>query len=321
MKIGFIGGHGHHYLTEILSDDGHDAAWAGDGHDDDAARTKCDRLGITAWYDDARSMLETFRPDVVNVGAVYGYNGDAIAEVLGRGIPVVSDKPVAATEAQLDRLRRLATGDARLITEFPFRSRPPFRAAHDAVRAGRIGEPVLATAQKSYRFNARPAWFGDRAAYGGTMLWVASHAIDAIEYVTGLRFVRVIGRGGNIAKGEYAEMEDHCVLIGELERGASAVVHADYLRPSGAETHGDDRLRLAGSTGVLEIRDGVCSLIDGTGSAELQPAATPVPAGRALLAAALGHDSALYGTERSLRTAALLLACRRAADDETWVTV
>ena len=33
-----------------------------------------------------------------------------------------------------------------------------------------------------------------------------------------------------------------------------AVLHMDYLRPSAADTHGDDRLRLAGIGGVVEYQ-------------------------------------------------------------------
>ena len=35
----------------------------------------------------------------------------------------------------------------------------------------------------------------------------------------------------------------------------SALINLDYLRPETAPTHGDDRLRVAGPEGVLEIKD------------------------------------------------------------------
>ena len=44
-----------------------------DGYDDEAAKTRaaaCDRV---KWFDDANQMLDTFGPDVVNVGAMYGH--------------------------------------------------------------------------------------------------------------------------------------------------------------------------------------------------------------------------------------------------------
>ena len=144
-----------------------------------------------------------------------------------------------------------------MLTEFDFRCRKEFRAAREIVRSGQIGEPVLITAQKSYRFGKRPVWYSDRTQYGGLMLWVASHAIDAIRFTTELRFRRVIGRSGNLSQPAFGSMEDHCTATFEMENGATGIVHADFLRPATAPTHGDDRLRIAGSKGVVEVRGSV----------------------------------------------------------------
>ena len=35
-----------------------------------------------------------------------------------------------------------------------------------AVRAGQIGQVVLANARKSYKWGTRPQWFGERGRYG-----------------------------------------------------------------------------------------------------------------------------------------------------------
>ena len=48
----------------------------------------------------------------------------------------------------------------------------------------------------------------------------------------------------------------------------------DYLRPGAAPTHGDDRVRIAGTAGVLEVMDGKSILIDSNGKQEI---AVPEP--------------------------------------------
>src|SRR4029078_4948767 len=131
-----------------------------------------------------------------------------------------------------------------VLTEFDFRARAIFRAARHAVRDGRIGVPVLAPAQKSYRFATRPDWYKDRDRYGGTMLWVASHGIDAIRFVTDRKILAAVGRGGNVSRPKLGSMEEYVTAIFELEGGGSGIVHADYYRPDKAPTHGDDRLRV-----------------------------------------------------------------------------
>lgn len=318
MKIGFIGGNGHHYLRSAAGES-NPTAVAGDGHDNESARGFATALGAP-FFESAVEMFEGFQPEVVSVGAVYGYNGDLIAQALERGLPVVSDKPIAATWPQLERLRALCADPARiLLTEFPFRAQSEFQAARAAVRAGRIGEVVLATAQKSYRFGVRPAWYGRRQSYGGTLLWVASHAIDVIGFCTGAGFGRVVGTQGNLSHPELGEMEDHCAVLFELTGGATAIVHADYLRPTAAATHGDDRLRLAGTKGILEVRDERCLLTTAEeAEQDITASAAPLQMHQELLAALRGESDDLFSTEKSLQTAALLLRARDAADSREW---
>ena len=48
---------------------------------------------------------------------------------------------------------------------------------------------------------------------------------------------------------------DDTVSLFEFAGGATGIVHADFLRPAKAPTHGDDRLRVVGGTGTIEVRD------------------------------------------------------------------
>lgn len=324
MKLAFIGGIGHAYLRGLLTDPNYDVAYpvavAGDGHDNQRAREFAAKLGVpTEWYDDAGTMLDQYKPDIVNVGAMYGYAGDVIATVLERGIPVVSDKPAAATWEQLHRLEEL-TNNASLITEFNLRSSSELRAAREAVQQGLIGTVALATAQKSYRWGTRPKWYADRTSYGGTILWVAGHGIDAIRFVTGQRFTRVMGRHGNITHPEMGTMEDHTMNVFALSGGGTAAVHADYLRPAKAPTHGDDRVRVIGSAGVVEVREGKCVLITNDAAPrEIKPQQPVPPNYVELFAAAKGESTDIYSTAHSLEMAKVLLAARDAADGEKWI--
>lgn len=319
MRLAFIGGCGHHYLRQAMDDPPlgvTSVAVSGDGHDDAAARRFAEQLDNATWFDEPAAMLDTFRPDIVSVGAVYGHNAAMAGLALQRDLPVISDKPVAASWAQLDRLNSLLRGTQRvLLTEFDFRSRACFRAARQAVAVGRIGQPVLATAQKSYRFGRRPRWYAEREDYGGTMLWIASHGIDAIRFVTDLPMCRVYGRSGNLSRSDRGSFEDHVVAMFELEGGATGIVHADFLRPTAAPSHGDDRLRVAGTDGLVEVRDGRCTLMTtAVGPCDITDEAVVEPMHRELLAAVRDGGSAYYSTAATLELAAVMLAARDAAD-------
>ena len=59
-------------------------------------------------------------------------------------------------------------------------------------------------------------------------------------------------------------MESTATVDMTLSGGVEAQLHMDFLRPANAPTHGDDRIRIAGDAGVLEVRNNRVWLIDGT---------------------------------------------------------
>lgn len=326
MKLGFIGGYGHHYLRywlkNALPEENFSVAATGDGRDKEAAHRLGAQVGATHWYEAPEQLFEEFLPDVVSIGGIYGRNGIIAAAALERGIKVVCEKPLASTWQQLDVLRQIVRDkpDSVLLTEFPFRATPCFRAARQAVLDGLVGAVALVTAQKSYRFGEkRPEWYADRELYGGTLLWVASHAIDVIPYCSGLDYARVTGAQGNLSRPEYGSMEDHCVALYTLSNGATALVHADFLKPAASTTHGDDRLRIAGSNGLVEVLEERCFLTTSTQPrTDITDSAPATPVYQELAEALRGKNHQLYSTALSLKTAEVLLQTRDAADAGEW---
>jgi predicted dehydrogenase len=326
MRLAFIGGFGHHYLRAAVTDPACDIdtpiAVSGDGHDEQSAQTFAHSLPNAKWYADPIEMMDHFLPHAVSVGSIYGFNSDLVALALERDIPVVTDKPAAATWDQLRRLQSLTKDPRRVIaTEFDFRCRREFVAAQSAFADGAIGDIALAVAQKSYRFNTRPAWYADRRSYSGTLMWNASHGIDVIPFITGRRFKKVTGVQGNLSRPNLGSFEDHVVALFQLDNGGSAVVHADFLRPAKADSHGDDRLRLIGNKGQIEVRAGRCLLTthdnpeqDITDRGQCKPLHVE-------LLAALAGQSEKYGTASSLQIAQILLHARDALDSGLFVNL
>ncbi|MAE64259.1 MAG: hypothetical protein CMJ18_08280 [Phycisphaeraceae bacterium] len=328
LRMAFIGSCGHHYLSRFATGRSPRCAAvavAPDGCGSAAPMHVVEGIDGFEHFDDPIDMLDRFRPDVLSVGAVYGHNGTFVAAALERDIPVCSDKPIAASWAQLERISSLLDADPRrvVVTEFPMRCDPAFRAARDAVAAGRIGTVVLATAQKSYRFGTgRQNWYADRVDYGGTVLWVASHAIDYVRFATGRPYRAVYGQQANLTRPEYGDMEEVTVNVFELDGGAPAVVHADYSRPAKATSHGDDRLRIAGASGVVEVRDERCVLVsDDTEPVDITESGACRAAHDEILASLEGETNDLFGNDASLETATACLAARDAADGRCTVAV
>jgi predicted dehydrogenase len=316
MKIAFIGGSGHHYLSRMSSVSQHELASAPDGYDDAASSAFASKLPGAKTFSSVKDLLDVFKPDVVSIGAVYAHQSEFACMCLERDIPAVCDKPVAANWTQLDRLHQLIDGTGRkLITEFDFRAKKEFRSARDAVKSGLLGEIALITGQKSYRWGTRPTWYSTRDHYPSTLMWIGCHAIDAISFVAGRRMKSVTARQRNVTRPEYGSAEDHATATYALDNGGTAVIHADYLRPAKAPTHGDDRLRVAGSKGVLEVRSEKCMLI--TADEEEKDITDRMQGqepGIAMLEAAMGKSDEFFSTRASLEMAEILLHSRDAAD-------
>lgn len=210
----------------------------------------------TRVYDDYHKMLDEVKPDLVSVFAPYAHNGRVNIDAVRRGCHVISEKPLAATMDELDRLRaERDKAKVRVTALLPMRLAPPFAAAHKAVKDGLIGEPVLISAQKSYRWGAdRPWYFKLRKDYGGSIPWVAIHAIDFIRFVSGLDYASVTARQAVKVHKDYPECEDCGALLFDMANGGQTTLTFDFLRPGKAVSHGDDRLRVVGSKGIVEVR-------------------------------------------------------------------
>ena len=222
------------------------------------------------YYADYKEMLDKTAPNLAVVSPVFGHTGRVIIECAHRGIDVFSEKPVAASLSELrDVESAVCEGGIRFCAMHYLRYDPAFYHGARLVRGGAIGEVRMVSAQKSYKYGTRPAWYSDSELYGGTVPWVGIHAIDWIYNFTGKRFLSVSSQ----SVGKNPEMAAICQF--EMEDGVIASVNLDYYRPQNAPTHGDDRIRCVGMKGVLEVRDGQIILINGEGSGVIAPSAAP----------------------------------------------
>ena len=261
MRIGMIGTAGHigMVLDGIPKIEGAElVAYACSLPGDDLTATRKHPVFTknTPVYEDFHQMLAESQLDIVGICRPYHLNAEASIAAANLGINIISEKPVATSIEELNELERaVLRNGVRITAMFGMRFLPAFKAAKRAVAEGRIGEPILATAQKSYKFGQRPDFYKSRETYGGTIPWVAIHAVDYVRWITGLEYTRVGSIQSNLAHPGYPGCEDNGGMIFEFSNGGTALVNFDYLRPELASGHGDDRLRVAGSSGVVEITD------------------------------------------------------------------
>jgi predicted dehydrogenase len=280
-----------------------------------------------AVFDDYREMLDQVKPDLVAVFCPYAHNGRVNLEAVQRGCHVLSEKPIAGSVAELEMLRRERDrAGVRLSAVLPMRLSPAFAAAHQAVKEGRIGEPLCISAQKSYRWGpSRPWYFKKREDYGGSIPWIAIHAIDFIRFVSGLDYADVTARQAVKVHTDYPDCEDCGALLFTMTNGGAATLTFDYLRPSKAGSHGDDRIRVAGSKGVVEVRTNAtpfCELV--TQDAEARQ--LPLPKSERnvfvdFVQELRGEGAHFLSPEDPFRATEVALKARDAADRKTTVAL
>jgi predicted dehydrogenase len=207
----------------------------------------------TKCYADWRELLAQERVDIVGVCDHDGVRAEQVLACAQAGCHVLAEKPLTMTLEQLAQVREaVSRANVRLSMLLTMRFDPPYRAMHEAISAGRIGEVVLATVQKSYRLGNRPEWQRDRRTFSGIIPFIGIHALGLIRWTTGREFVSAMAYQSNAAHPELRDMEDNASIALKLDNGGSASARLDYCRPTAAPTHGDDRLRVAGSRGVIE---------------------------------------------------------------------
>lgn len=206
------------------------------------------------WFDDFSVMLEQLNPDVAIIATRFDLNATVSLECLRRGINCFTEKSIAHNFAILEQLQIAAeANNALIIGMHGMRYNPEFNAAYQAVSSGMIGVPMLFTGQKSYKFGSgRPDFYRHRTTYGGTILWVAVHAIDWAYWTMGdISTINALHSAEH--NFGYDECEASAVMSFSFTSGAIGTINADFYQPRQSTIHGDDQMRVAGDKGIVEV--------------------------------------------------------------------
>ena len=241
-------------------------------------------------------------------------NARISAYCLERGIHVYSEKPLATEHEDLELLKNTYARSGReLGCMFNLNCCAWYKGVENAIAAGEIGEVRQIHAQKSYRMGTRGPNYQTRSDYGGTIPWVAIHAIDWVLRLGGKcdSIAALHSRRANRGNGD---MEVSSAVLLRLENEVIATVTADFLRPVGSARHDDDRLRVTGTKGCIEAIDGRVYLENALPRRELTLPKPENPFDR--FVRGIGSEGNKLLTEQAFYDTEICLRARDAADEK-----
>ncbi|WP_116813530.1 Gfo/Idh/MocA family protein [Steroidobacter cummioxidans] len=174
------------------------------------------------------------------------------------GKDYLADKPGIVTLEQLAEVRRTVEATGRKFA-IMYSERLEVRSAvyaGELIRQGAIGRVIQTVNLAPHRVNApsRPAWFWDKARFGGILTDIGSHQADQFLYYTNSTQAHVVAaQTGNLAHPNYPKFEDFGDMM-MSGNGGTGYVRVDWYTPDGLSTWGDGRLFILGTEGYIELR-------------------------------------------------------------------
>jgi predicted dehydrogenase len=207
---------------------------------------------------DVREILEDRSIQLIVTAAIPNERAALAIAAMRHGKDVMSDKPGMTTLKQLDEVRRVQQQTHRIYSILYSErfENPATVKAGELVRSGAIGRVIQTVGLGPHRanFKTRPAWFFDRARYGGILCDIASHQFDQFLFFTGSKRAEVVAsQTGNVHHPQYPGLDDFGDAMLRGDRGAG-YVRVDWFTPDGLNTWGDTRLTVLGTEGFIEVR-------------------------------------------------------------------
>jgi myo-inositol 2-dehydrogenase/D-chiro-inositol 1-dehydrogenase len=141
--------------------------------------------------------------DLVDVVTPTFAHAEVVRAALAAGKDVVSEKPLARTDADAaDLAERARAAGRQLYPAHVVRFFPAYVRLKEAVTTGLLGELAVLRFVRSGAFPTRTPWFADRALSGGIVMDQMIHDIDIARWVAGevVRVSAVSVRGGTDAE-------------------------------------------------------------------------------------------------------------------------
>lgn len=207
-----------------------------------------------AAYSDAGQMMQESGCQAILIATPHPFHREVCEEAAGRGLHILSEKPLAVHVADADAMvQACAKANVLLGVVFQQRTEPPRRRMKRIIESSELGE-IYRVAMTAPWY--RPQFYYDSGAWrgtwngegGGILMNQAPHSLDqllwlgpkpqSVQAITSTRLHNI-------------EVENTALAILDYGKGATGM-----LSTSTAEVLGSERLEIFGDKGVLQFENG-----------------------------------------------------------------
>lgn len=207
------------------------------------------KFGVAKTYTNYADMLADPEIDAVSIVTMWDQHTDPTIAALKAGKHVFLEKPMASTVADCARIMEAAK-DAKGILQIGHicRFNPRYRAAKEAIDAGRIGKIV----SMSSRRNIPAAWTPTILNKIGPIVGDAIHDTDLMLWFTGDRVVSTYAQTVDVRGLKHPDIGQ---TMYRFAGGASATLETVWCMPEKTPYDIDERMNIVGTEGFIQIQD------------------------------------------------------------------
>jgi predicted dehydrogenase len=206
-------------------------------------------------YTDAEAALAADAADAYVVALPDRLHGEVTMRLLDAGKPVLVEKPMADRLETARSMALAAQRSGRLMVGHILRFDPRYVQAAQAVREGRIGDPLHGS---SGRFTNSSLGVRMKSTTD-IVLHLGVHDIDALQWIAGADIKRVVSRTvSKLMPSLGVASEDACFTTCEMTKGMVGQLYCGWTLPDSAPTGIWARTEVIGTQGLidLDVRDG-----------------------------------------------------------------
>lgn len=218
-----------------------------------SAKDLASRFGGRA-TDDYREVLADPRIELVSVATPDHLHHEICRAALEAGKHVFVEKPLTTDLTQADALVALAArSDRTLMTAFNHRWIPAYNEAHQLIRSGEIGTPVMAYARKNDRIHVPTSML--TWAERTTCAWfLSSHDVDLVNWFIQDRPAEVFASSvSGVLTGRGIDTPDAIQAQVRYRNGAVATFESCWIYPDTFPTMTDSYIEVIGTEGVVQL--------------------------------------------------------------------